>query len=131
MSRLLDAVGIGHLKNVLGYHLGEQFHARVDITAAQSISEGAKQSMLPLVLGLLPRPAALRTERYASVKPLISAHIAGLGGNSDDELLVDLVKELCDNFDRTRPREDPRVRLRKASIGDLRQMGAIYARIRT
>lgn len=86
--------------------------------------------MLPLLLGLIPRPAALRAERYASVKPLIAAHVGDLGGDASDELLVDLIKEMSDNFDRTRPRDDPRARMRKASIGDLRQIPNVYRRVR-
>lgn len=130
MSRLLDAAGTGHLKNVLGYHLGEQFHPRIDVTRAKLITEAERQAMLPLLLGLIPRTAALRTDRYASVKPLIAGHVRALGGDPHDDLLIDLIKEMSDNFDRTRPREDPRTRTRKSSIGDLRQMPSVYQRIR-
>jgi len=131
MNRLADIKSLQRLQNYLGYHLGEQHHHLIDADDALRCSEAGRMSFLPQVFGLIPVNAIIERPPYGSVKPLIAEHLASLGVPRS-ELLVNIVKDLCDNFDRTRIRDgDPRLRVRKSSIADLRQAPDLYRKLRT
>jgi hypothetical protein len=86
--------------------------------------------LVPLMFGLMPMPAAFRQSPYSEVKPIITQHLAELGITATP-LLVAIVKDLCDNFDRTRFRDGPAaLRPRKSTISDLRSQPDLYKRLR-
>lgn len=128
MRRSFDPSLVGKLKAVLARYLGVPQEPG---SPSPSFSESDKFEILPAVFALMPREAAMRTDPYQEIKPLIRKHLVDLGVTTDD-LLVDLIKVLCDNFERTRPTSDlgGRTRPRKASISDLRQQIGLYKRIR-
>ena len=130
MSRLADGEALRSLQNFFGYHLGEQHHAAIDIVDAKACPEATRMSFLPMLFGLMPVAATFRASPYLEVKPLIIRHLLDLGVEPSP-VLVAIVKDLCDNFDRTRLREGPAaLRPRKNSIGDLRAQPDLYKRIR-
>jgi 5-methylcytosine-specific restriction endonuclease McrA len=74
-------------------------------------------SLIPLFFGLLPRAALTRDSILTPVKGDIRLHLAGLGVPCD-ELLVDVLKRVADQYVQTRP---PRqVFSQKVSLGTLR-----------
>jgi 5-methylcytosine-specific restriction endonuclease McrA len=131
IARLREPAALENLKQFLGQHLGTPYVARLSVPSKR-FSENEKIQFLPMIFGLLPRGGALRSSVYVEVKPLIRAHLQEIGV-PNNELLVDLLKELCDNFDRTQP-NDPtirRFRPRKLGMADLRQDQQLYRRILT
>jgi hypothetical protein len=131
MERLRDPAMLLSLTQYLAQHLGTQYLQRLP-TTRRDFSEEEKWRFAPLIFGLMPRKAAVRDSIYKEIKPEIRSHLALLGIEPDD-LLVDLIKEMCDNFDRSRPANPavPRIRARKASIGDLRLQSTLHQKIRT
>lgn len=130
MQRLRDAETLGNFVQFVGQHLGRQYILRLP-RAYQKFSEAQKLEFLPLMFGLMPRAGALRSSAYMEIKPLIREHLRHLE-IPDEDLLVDLLKDLCDNFDRTQPNDPSRRRFRprKFGIGDVRQLQPVYARLR-
>jgi 5-methylcytosine-specific restriction endonuclease McrA len=129
MSRLCSATAVAALKQFLGQHLGAQFSSRIQ--AKRRFSEAEKLEFVPLIFGLLPRKAAIRDSVYVEVKPAIREHLERVGVPCDD-LILDIVKVLCDNFDRSKP-SDPgsgRIRPRKFGLADLKQRPTVYNSIR-
>jgi hypothetical protein len=130
MSRLINPEALAKLECFVGFHLGEQHHSLIDINNAKSCSEADRMLFLPQIFGLMPVEATIREVPYMEVKPFIIAHLTAIGAPVRDTL-VNIIKDLCDNFDRTKWREgEVRSRARKASIGDLRQQPELYRRIR-
>jgi hypothetical protein len=130
MNRLANNAALVGLQNFLGYHLGEQHHASIDVAAAAGCTESARIGFLPLVFGLMPVHAAFRQSPYIEIKPIINSHLMAIGV-APAPLLIGIVKDLCDNFDRTRFRDGPpSLRPRKSSIADLRAQPELYRRIR-
>ena len=84
---------------------------------------------MPYVFGLAPAQALFRDSKNDEVKPLIVEHLKALE-LVPTEPLVAVIKDLCDNFYRSRPlNESGYARVRKASISDLRQQRELYRRI--
>lgn len=130
MSRLVDKATLMNLQSFAGFHLGEQHHASIDIEIALSCSESNRLQLLPHIFGLMPVDATFRKSPYIEVKPIIAQHLEGLGVEPTSTLVA-IIKDLCDNFDRTRFRDGPpALRPRKQSIGDLRQQPTLYKLIR-
>lgn len=130
MTRLASDSTLESLQNFVGFHLGEQHHGQIDVDKARSCAESEKAAVVPLMFGLMPVAAAFRKSPYIEVKPIIQSHLADIGVKPSS-LLVSIVKDLCDNFDRTRFRDGPpALRPRKASISDLRAQPELYRRLR-
>lgn len=130
MTRLANSAALESLQAFAGFHLGEQHHAQIDLDKARRCTEAEKASFLPLLFGLMPVTAAFRSSPYVEVKPIIHRHLVDIGVNPST-LLVSVIKDLCDNFDRTRFRDGPpALRPRKASISDLRAQPELYRRLR-
>lgn len=130
MNRLADPKALLNLQNFLGYHLGEQHHPHINVADAIACNEEVKMSFMPLLFGLMPATAAFRESSYIQVKPIIAHHLVDIGVEPSP-LLVAIVKDLCDNFDRTRFRDGPpSLRPRKASIADLKAQPELYKKIR-
>ncbi|MFV8668972.1 HNH endonuclease, partial [Ralstonia pseudosolanacearum] len=124
-------MSLRRLECFMGYHLGAQHHALIDVELAQACSEADRMSFLPQIFGLMPLEATVRNNPYMEIKPLISQHLRAIGV-PPSETLVGILKDICDNFDRTRWREgSARARARKGSIGDLRQHPALYGRVKS
>jgi 5-methylcytosine-specific restriction endonuclease McrA len=130
MSRLTDTATIHVLQSFVGYHLGPQHHGKIDINAAKTCTEEQRLSFLPHIFALMPAAAAVRDQRHIEIKPIIIAHLNDISVEPSN-VLIDIIKDLCDNYDRTRWSEvDPKLRVRKASISDLRQQRRLYQQIR-
>lgn len=130
MTRLGNNSALESLKNFAGFHLGEQHHALIDVDKARRCTEGEKASLMPLMFGLMPVSAAFRESPYVEVKPIIQRHLNDIG-IEPSPLLLSVIKDLCDNFDRTRFRDGPpALRPRKSSISDLRSQPDLYRRMR-
>jgi 5-methylcytosine-specific restriction endonuclease McrA len=130
VSRLLDNEALLGLQNWAGYHLGEQHHASIDPTAAGQCSEVMRARFLPHIFGLMPIAATYRSSPYIEVKPIIAEHLESLGIESKPSLVA-IIKDLCDNFDRTRRRVGAAgIRPRKSTISDLRQLPDLHKNIR-
>lgn len=130
VARLRERDDIDRFVSILGYHLGEQHHHRINTGLATNAGEQDRFRCVPLIFGLLPRSALFRVDAAAPIKPTIREHMRRLG-LVDDELLVDVLKDLSDNFHRTGYSTEPaRNRPRKATIADLRQQPELYKSIR-
>jgi len=130
MSRLILADPLADFVCFAGLHLGQQYHSRIDVARGSNCTEIQKLAFVPQIFALIPRDALFRVDPTAPVKGLISTHLANIGV-TPNELLVDIVKDLADNFFRTRFSEiEPKLRQRKASISDLRSQRDLYRRIR-
>ena len=130
MSRLVNASSLVCLQNFIGYHLGEQHHSNISKADAENCSEGDKMAFLPQIFGLMPVRATFRSSPYLEIKPIIIQHLDDLK-ITHTPALIDIIKDLCDNFDRTRSIEGrSSLRPRKNSISDLRQQAPLYKKIR-
>lgn len=130
VARLQETVAVDRFVSILGYHLGEQHHYRIDVDAALAASEKDRFQCVPLIFGLIPKPAVFRADATSAVKPMIREHLKSFGLD-ENELLVDVLKDLSDNIYRTGYSAGPaRTRPRKASIADLRQQPELYRSIR-
>jgi hypothetical protein len=128
MERLRDPLVLDILRRFLAQHLGQQYIERPH--ERENFSEADKLRLMPLVFGLMPLKAAVREDLLLPIKPLIRDHLAAIGV-PQDELLADLIKDLCDNYAKSSPEYRGDVRRRqKARIADLRAQPRLYRSIR-
>lgn len=113
-ARLADPEAISLLVLHLSRHLGARFAERV-AGDTRVLTPSDQLRIVPLVFGLLPRSAVVRERYDLRVKPLITDHLQRLGV-SPEPALVDVLKEVADQYFRTTP---PR-RERKFGIADIR-----------
>lgn len=123
-ARLNNAARLDDLKAALAAH-GALGHAH-RLSPAQPPSELRSLSLLPLVFGLMPRAAFVRTRPDAPIKPIIIQHLISLGTPYDD-LLVSLLKGVCEQYWVTRPSN--RSAPRKFGMADVRFRRSIYRRL--
>lgn len=113
-ARLVDPEALSLLVLHLSRHLGARFATRV-AHDTRVLSPADQLRIVPLVFGLLPRSAVVRDRYDVRVKPLIAEHLASLGA-PQDPVLIDVLKEVADQYFRTTPDRRPR----KYGIADIR-----------
>lgn len=120
-ARLVDAHFVKRLSAYLAYHgaLG----SRIQLDSQSDFGDEEKFDFLPLVFGLLPRTALVRSAEDVRVKPLLRAHLHSLGVVAPD-VTIDVLKSVCDQYFETRSGASPRKR--KATISDVRQNRVLY-----
>lgn len=112
-ERLVDPESISLLVLHFSRHLGNRFAEQVS-DDTRVVDEISRLRIVPLVFGLLPRPALLRPRYDIPVKPLIIKHLNALDVPADGRL-VDVLKCVADQYRRTLPGPE---RPRKWGIAD-------------
>ena len=121
-ARLIDPVSIEYLKDHLCEHgaLGTRRAMR-----STALSELEKFQLVPLVFGFIPRAVCIARPPDQPIKPLITAHLHGLGV-SPDAVLLDVLKSVCDQFWDTRRDNNARSMRPKFGMRDIRARRTSY-----
>ena len=125
-EELTDPDALDALKSLLLYHgvLGYR-----DDVRGRDVRDLERLPILPLVFGLLPASvlaSPIDPTNFQPAKPVLAGHLTSLGIDVED-LLLDVLKSLADQWARTRPGN---VRRRKYSVTDIRALVAPYRTLR-
>lgn len=123
-ARLADPTSVSLFARLFAAHgvLGRAIGPR-------DFTEEDRMRVVPHVFGLIPRRAIFRSSRDLMIKPLIRDHLASIGVDSGDEMLVSVIKEVADQYVLT---ARPNAVRRKMTVADLRaRYGREYWAIRS
>ena len=126
----MSSLNLDQLKQFLGQHLGPR-HAQHVAMPVRVFTEKEKVELASGIFYLIPERGVFRSSPHDPIKPLIRSHLSSLG-LLVDEVIVDIIKELCDNICQTTPRSLTKSygSLRKCGISDVRQKRKIYEELK-
>lgn len=130
LGRLNDSNVVGSFCRLFGEH-GALGYGIPPSPGSHVLTEIERLSLVPLVFGLLPARAIRRTRVDERVKPYIHQHLDVLG-IPPEELLVDILKSIADQYASTSPVNSLRTGVpvkRKLQIASLRALGHPYRRL--